>query len=243
MQVEDWYGQHPANGETNMSYLPCIEIEPKSGATANASVIWLHGLGASGHDFAAIAPMLELPDSLALRFIFPHASSIPVTINGGMTMPAWYDILEMDFERKVNEDQLSASAKSIHDLIDREIERGINSERIIVAGFSQGGAVSYQAALSYPKPLAGLMALSTYFATYKTIAIEDANKNIDILVMHGTQDGVVSEALGHKAVEILMEKGFSPKYFSYPMEHCVCPEQVADISRWISGILRPVNPY
>ena len=125
-----------------MSYLPCIEVEPKT--SANACVIWLHGLGADGHDFEPIVPELNLPETAAIRFIFPHAPSIPVTINGGMVMPAWYDILEMNIERSVDEKQLLQSADAVRALIDREIERGIDNSRIIIAGFSQGGAVGYQ---------------------------------------------------------------------------------------------------
>lgn len=220
-----------------MSYLPCLELEPQTGEKADAAMIWLHGLGASGHDFAAVVPMLGLTESLALRFVFPHAPSIPVTINGGMVMPAWYDILDMNFERKVDESQLNASALALKSLIDREIERGVPSERIIVGGFSQGGAVSYQAALSYPKPLAGLMALSTYFATINSTEISPANQNINTLVMHGTHDNVVPEALGQKAVSDLKEKGLNPSYRSYPMEHSVIPDQIEDIARWITGLL------
>ena len=142
-----------------MSILPHIEIEPPS--TANATIIWLHGLGATGRDFEPVVPELNLPDNMAVRFIFPHAPEIPVTINGGYIMPAWYDILEMTLDRKVDEQQLRQSSAEVHAFIDREIERGIDSHRIIIAGFSQGGAVAFDAALTYPKPLAGLLALST----------------------------------------------------------------------------------
>ena len=146
-----------------MDYLPCIEVEPQR--PADAAVIWLHGLGADGHDFEPIVSELRLPDSAAIRFIFPHASSISVTINNGMVMPAWYDILDMSIEKKVDEEQLLISSEKITALIDREIERGIDSSRIVIAGFSQGGSVGYQTALAYPEPLAGLLAMSTSFAT------------------------------------------------------------------------------
>ena len=143
---------------TRPSCLPGIEIEPV--APADAAIIWLHGLGASGHDFEPIVPELKLPTHLGIRFIFPHAPSISVTINGGMVMPAWYDILSMEFGREVDEQQIFQSAAAVTRLIDREQERGIDSRRIIVAGFSQGGAVALQAALTYAEPLAGLMGLS-----------------------------------------------------------------------------------
>ena len=161
-----------------MSLLPCLEINPTS--TATASVIRLHGLGADGNDFAPIVPEFNLPADLPIRFVFPHAPSIPVTINGGFVMPAWYDILEMNIDRKVDEAQLVASSDEIEKLIEREIERGVPSERIILIGFSQGGAVAYQTALSYKKPLAGLLALSTYFATSDSIELSDSNKNLPI---------------------------------------------------------------
>lgn len=157
-----------------MTYLPAIEIEPPT--DASASIIWLHGLGASGDDFAALVP--ELRKMLGntfnpTRFIFPHAAEIPITVNGGYSMPAWYDILDMpthtaageSAERQINQDQLLASVNDIHNLIDREISRGIKSERILILGFSQGGAVAYHAALTYPHTLAGLAGLSTYFPT------------------------------------------------------------------------------
>jgi len=222
-----------------MDLLPHIEIEPtkESGATANASIIWLHGLGANGHDFEPIVPELNLPDSMAVRFIFPHAPEIPVTINSGYVMPAWYDILEMSIERKVDKHQLVQSAQAIQALIDREIERGIASERIIIAGFSQGGAVGFHAALTYPKPLAGLLALSTYFATVDSIDISPANSNLPIQIFHGTHDQVVPEIHGQNSVRFLTALGFKPDYQTYPMEHAVCLEEINAISQWIQTVL------
>ncbi len=218
-----------------MDYLPCIEVEPQR--PADASVIWLHGLGADGHDFEPIVLELRLPDSAAVRFIFPHAPSMAVTINNGMVMPAWYDILYMSIEKKVDEKQLLASSEKIRDLIDREIERGIDSSRIVIAGFSQGGAVGYQTALTYPEPLAGLMAMSTYFATSESIIPSQENKALPIQIYHGTMDPVVPEPLGKIAYEELKEKGYGVSYQTYPMQHSVCNEEVMDISRWIQKIL------
>lgn len=221
-----------------MEILPAVEMESASDGEVNAAIIWLHGLGADGNDFAPIVPQLELPTEFGIRFVFPHAPSIPVTINNGFVMPAWYDIKQMDVERHVDEAQLKQSASWVHNLIAREIERGIASERIIVAGFSQGGAVSYEAVLSYDKPLAGLMALSTYFATAETVEINPLHENIPILICHGAMDPVVPEALGKKSLETLQNQGFAPEYQSYPMEHAVCPQQLHDITSWISRVLK-----
>ena len=218
-----------------MNYLPCIEIEPKS--QANASVIWLHGLGADGNDFAPIVPELNLPTDSAIRFIFPHAPSIPVTVNGGFVMPAWYDILEMNIERKVDEAQLINSAKEIEKLIEREIERGVPSNRIILIGFSQGGAVAYHTALSYQKPLAGLLALSTYFATEDVIELSDQNRNIPIYIQHGIQDPVVVHQLGRKAHKTLQNSGYQSQFQAYQMEHNVCMEQISDIRNILLKLL------
>lgn len=214
-----------------MTELQYIELETNPNPTA--AVIWLHGLGASGHDFEPVVPELGLPENAAVRFIFPHAPNMPVTINGGMTMPAWYDIKAMDIDRVVDTDQLMASSDAVAKLVDREIERGVASENIIIAGFSQGGAVAYELGLSYPKRLAGIIALSTYFATAKTVQVSDANRGIPINIYHGTHDPMVPESLGRLSVEKLKELGFEPSYQTFPMEHSVCLEEVQDIGRFI----------
>ncbi len=219
-----------------MELLPAIEYDTQP--NPDASVIWLHGLGADGNDFAPIVPELRLPESLAIRFIFPHAPSIPVTVNGGFVMPAWYDILEMDIDRKVDTKQLMKSAADINDFVTRELKRDIKSKRIVIAGFSQGGAVAYQVALSHKLPLAGLLAMSTYFATVDSIELSDSNKNIPIKIQHGTDDPVVPESLGKKATTQLIKLGYSVNYQNYPMEHAVCPQQISDISLWLQDILR-----
>ena len=218
-----------------MAYLPCEVIETHSNVTA--AVIWLHGLGANGHDFVPIVPELKLPEGLGVRFIFPHAPSIPITINGGMTMPAWYDILAMDIEREIDTTQIMASSDAIKALIAREIANGIPSERIVLAGFSQGGAVCYQAALSFNKPLAGMMCLSTYFATHKTLVADPANKTLPIHLFHGTQDAMVPEQMSSMALEALALLGHKPDYKCYPMGHEVCREEIADISNWLQDVL------
>lgn len=214
-----------------MDYLPAVMIEPSQPATA--SVIWLHGLGADGHDFEPIVAELKLPPDAAIRFIFPHAPSIPVTINGGYIMPAWYDILAMDIDRKVDVQQLESSAQAVAKLIDRELAKGISSERIVLAGFSQGGAVAYQAALTYPKPLAGLLVMSSYFATADTLQVNRANQQLPIAIFHGLQDSVVSESLGKKAQQRLKVMGYAPEYFTYSMEHSVSTAEVKDLAEFL----------
>lgn len=218
-------------------YLPCIEIEPEQ--QADSVIIWLHGLGADGHDFEGIVPQLRLPKSLALRYVFPNAPSIPITINNGHVMPAWFDIIEPgEIKTKVNIAQLLVSVSAVHKLIDREIERGVASDRIILAGFSQGGAVNYQAALTYDKPLAGLLSLSTFFPTSEAIEIHPANHDLLIQVFHGTQDPVLSLAMAEYSVRELQRLGLHPKFKTYPMPHTVAPEEIADISCWIQDILQ-----
>ena len=218
-----------------MSFLPHITQETTT--TPDSAVIWLHGLGADGNDFAPIVPQLRLPADLGIRFIFPHAPSIPVTVNGGYVMPAWYDIYAMEIDRKVDSAQLLASAAAISLLIDREIERGVPSSRIVLAGFSQGGAVAYQTALSTTRPLAGLLAMSTYFATSDTIELTEENKDIPIEIHHGSYDPVVPESLGRKAEQFLSDRGYPVHYRTYPMEHAVCPQQVGDIGDWLVTLL------
>ena len=219
--------------------LSSVIVEPE--VTPTASVIWLHGLGANGHDFEAILPELNLPEGAPIRFIFPHSPSIPVTINGGMVMPAWYDILEMGAGRKLNTQQLLDSAAAVSKLVDHEIASGISSERILIAGFSQGGAVAYQLALTYPHSLAGLLALSTYFPTADDIEVSSANKQLDIEVMHGSYDPVVLPAMGRDALEALEGLGFKPNWREYPMEHQVCYPQIKDISEWLKAKLLQQN--
>lgn len=215
--------------------LTCIDIEPKSPATA--AVILMHGLGADGNDFVPVVSELRLPASMAVRFVFPNAPAIPVTINNGFVMPAWYDITEINIDRKIDTGQLIASAEKVRLLVDREIERGIPSDRIVVAGFSQGGAVAYQTALTYMQPLAGLLCLSSYFATQETITINSANKNLPVMICHGSQDPVVPERMGQAARLALEAMGYQVESRVYPMDHSVCAQEIADISVWLQKIL------
>ncbi|MGY6567029.1 MAG: alpha/beta hydrolase [Halomonadaceae bacterium] len=220
-----------------MSHPGELIIEPRSGRPADACVFILHGLGADGHDFEPLVPALTLKEGLDVRFILPHAPRLPVTINGGMVMPAWYDIYEMSLDRRVDTRQLVASAERIQALVQEQIDHGIDSRRIILAGFSQGGAVAYQAALSFPSPLGGLLAMSTYFATAETIELNEANRGLPIEIHHGSFDPVVPEALGKAAQQRLQSLEYPVNYRSYPMAHAVCPQQVGDIAAWLNARL------
>lgn len=228
---------HRAVAAMSEKHLSCVELEPTG--DANAAVIWLHGLGASGDDFVPAVPYLNLPDSAAVRFIFPHAPVRPVTVNNGWPMPAWYDILSIDIERKIDTDSLLLSVEQINALISREIERGIAPERIVLAGFSQGGAVAYHTALCYPQPLAGLVVLSTYIATGEMIQQQRqaANNKLPIWLAHGAMDDVVPFSLGEQAVLMLQQMDYEPEWHSYPIAHEVSPEELAELGHWLIQIL------
>lgn len=220
-----------------MSALPVIEVLSTKAAAVNASVIWLHGLGADGNDFVPVVPQLNLPDNYAVRFVFPTAPSIPVTINNGFVMPAWYDILQLDSVRSLDKDGLRASADSVKALIRHELERGVASERIVLAGFSQGGAVSFEAGLTFDQRLGGIIALSTYFPTAGSVAMEPAQRQIPVLVCHGLMDPMVPETLGSRSVESLRQMGLKPEYHTYPMAHEVCAPEIQQIGLWIRSVL------
>lgn len=216
---------------------PPIEVE--TGPNPQWSVIWMHGLGADGSDFAPIVPELDLPDELTMRFIFPHAPFRAVTCNGGYVMRAWYDIISLAPDtRQIDEAGLLASRAFVRHLIDREAARGIPSERVIVAGFSQGGAVAYLSGLTHPAPLAGIIALSTYIpsANLVTDGLAEANRQIPILAAHGTDDDVVSLGLGEQAVELLQALGLEPEWHTYHMPHSVCIDEVADMGDWLKRL-------
>ena len=208
---------------------------------ANGSVIWLHGLGADGHDFEAIVPQLYLPVSLKLRFVFPHAPIRPVTINGGMEMRAWYDILSLERGGPADEAGIRESAAMLNALIEQEHERGVPYANIVVAGFSQGGAIASHSALRFPEKLGGLMALSTYLPLRSSVQAEvmDADsaqpKCLRIFMAHGTSDPMLPVQLGESSRDKLREMGYSVEWFDYPMQHAVCPQEIADISVWLQG--------
>ena len=203
-------------------------------------IIWLHGLGADGHDFAGVVPYLNLPAGMGIRFIFPHAPSIPVTINQGMIMPAWYDIHDASFLRQPDISGIERSTQAIMEIINRETERGTGAERIILAGFSQGGAIALHCGLHYPQRLAGIIALSTYLPMAERLprAGHDAPP---ILMIHGSADSVVPLTLGERSRRQLEEAGYTIDWNCYPMEHNVCMEELAEIGDWIRWKLQPIE--
>ena len=221
-----------------MSLLPAVEIETADHPTH--SVIWLHGLGADGHDFAPIVPDLVSPQWPALRFVFPHAPVRPVTINGGMPMRAWYDIFGFDLLSKQDEAGTRQSIAQVDALIAREQERGVPSERILLAGVSQGGAIALAGGLRHPQKLAGIIALSTYLPIAATLADERsaANANVPIFWGHGTLDPVVILQRGIDSRAALEALGYKVDWHTYPMPHSVCPEEIADLRQWMGERLR-----
>ena len=208
-------------------------LAPASAATA--SVIWLHGLGADGNDFVPIVPELQLPPGLAVRFIFPHAPVRPVTINNGMVMRAWYDIRELSASGAADEAGIRDSAAILAKFIQRERDAGVAANRIVVAGFSQGGAIALHAALRHPERLAGVMALSTYLPLRSTLAAEasKANRDLPILMCHGRFDPVLPMQLGTASRDLLRAEGYGVEWKEYPMQHQVCLEEIQDIAAWI----------
>jgi phospholipase/carboxylesterase len=217
--------------------LDCVEIDPDG--EPSAVVIWLHGLGADGHDFEAIVPELRLPDEMPLRFVFPHAPRRPVTINFGMVMRAWYDIVEMDVARKIDFENFLASAERLKDLIARERQSGIPSERILLAGFSQGGAVALHTGLRYEEPLAGIMALSTYLPTVEKLAKErsTANAAVPVFMAHGRYDSMIPIDNATVARETMESLGYPVEWHAYPIEHQVSMEEIGDIRNWLRTVL------
>jgi phospholipase/carboxylesterase len=224
-----------------MSAAKTVELE--TGAAPSASIIWLHGLGADGHDFEPIVPELQLPAEMSLRFVFPHAPVRPVTINGGMAMRAWFDILSLERGGPADEAGIRDSAGILDKLIDREMERGIAADRVVVAGFSQGGAIALYTALRRPQRLAGLMALSTYLPLSDAL-FDDYRENpshghrdLPIFMAHGTFDPVLPMQMGQRAAMQLERAGFEVEWHDYPMAHAVCAEEIRDIRRWLLSVL------
>jgi phospholipase/carboxylesterase len=224
-----------------MSTLPFLEtIEIETAPSPQSAVIWMHGLGADGHDFAPIVRELDLSGCTGIRFVFPHAETMPVTINNGYVMRAWYDILGMDLVRREDAQGLRTSQQRIDDLIAREIARGIPAERIVLAGFSQGCAMALQTGLRYPQQLAGLMCLSGYLPLADTIADERhaANQDTAIFMAHGRGDGVVLINRAEASRDLLQQLGYHVEWHEYMMQHSVCAEEVDDISRWLQQTLK-----
>jgi len=217
--------------------LPAVEHE--TAANPTHSIIWLHGLGADGNDFAPIVPELVAKDWPALRFVFPHAPVRPVTVNGGMPMRAWYDIKGMAIADKQDADGIRDSITAVEALIAREHARGVPSERILLAGFSQGGAIALAAGLRHAQCLAGVIALSTYLVLGDVLLAErhPANAATPIFWGHGTQDPVVPLALGTASRDALQALGWHIDWHSYPMPHSVCADEIVDLRHWMSARL------
>jgi phospholipase/carboxylesterase len=220
-----------------MELLPHETIE--TGSAPDAAVVWLHGLGADGHDFAPIVPELKLPTELAVRFIFPHAPMQPVTINNGYVMRAWYDIVGTDITAKQDREGILKAGQLLAAFADAQIANGISPERIVLAGFSQGGAIALHTGLRYPKRLGGVLALSTYLPLAESLPAQasDANKNVPIMMAHGEHDPIVPYHAGLSSRDFLLQLGYSVDWSSYAMEHSVCMEEIAHIGEWLSKVL------
>jgi phospholipase/carboxylesterase len=222
-------------------YLETIEIETAPNPTA--TVIWMHGLGADGNDFAPMVPELRLGSAPAIRFVFPHAPMIAVTINNGYVMRAWYDVSYGDLEgksRQADEKGVRASQAEIEKLIAREVGRGIRANKIVIAGFSQGGAIALHTGLRHAAPLAGIMALSTYLPAPHTLPAEAAaaNRDIALFYAHGSDDQVIPMAMAETSRQTLNAAGYAVDWHEYPMQHSVCLEEIRDISAWLQTVLR-----
>jgi phospholipase/carboxylesterase len=218
---------------------PLTQIELTTGADPTGTVIWMHGLGADGWDFVPIVREIPLPEEMVLRFIFPHAPVRPVTLNGGMEMRAWYDIAMSDVARLPDEGGIRESQRLIDGLIDREKQRGIDPSRVVLAGFSQGGAIALQAGLRYREQLAGILALSTYLTLEDSLTAEGsaANRATPILMAHGTQDDMIPVRLAEASRNALQAKGYQVEWHTYPMPHSVCAEEVDAIASFLMQVL------
>lgn len=221
--------------------LECVEMNPE--VEPAYVVIWLHGMGADGHDFETIVPALQLPDTLPIRYLFPHAPQRTVTVNMGVVMRAWYDIVETDVSRQVDVDSILASAQLLDNLIQRELDNGVPSEKILLAGFSQGGVIVMHTTLRHAKPLAGILAMSTYLPTVDSLEAErsEANRNIPIFMAHGQNDPVIPIVNAENTREALARLDYNVQLRTYPMEHHVCIEEIADIRTWLLEVLQPTS--
>ena len=224
-----------------MTAADTVEIEIGQGEP-QGSIIWLHGLGADGHDFEPIVPELRLPDKLSLRFVFPHAPVRPVTINGGMSMRAWYDILTLDRDGPTDDAGVRESGAILDALIQREQDRGIAANKIVVAGFSQGGAIAMHAALRSKQKLAGLMALSTYLPISKAFqdevvdSADSGQTDLPVFMAHGSLDPMLPMALGRDSADLLLANGFNVEWHDYSMAHSLCAEEIDDIRAWLLSV-------
>lgn len=214
-------------------------IEAQTGEQPVATILIMHGLGADGRDFVPVAEQLDLSSVGPVRFLFPNAPVIPVTINGGYQMPAWYDILGANLTAGQDEKGMRQTQAAINQLIDREVARGMPASRIVVAGFSQGCAMALMTGLRYPERLAGIMGLSGYLPLAHTVAAErsPANEGLPVFLAHGKHDGVVPLAAATATREALMGMGYPVDWHAYEMEHSVCMEEIADMNQWLLRVL------
>ncbi len=228
-----FYSDNAGMNDISADVLDALETE--TGASPEWSVLWLHGLGADGHDFAPIVPELVRPGWPALRFVFPHAPVRAVTINNGMRMRAWYDIVGMDFPNRADSEGVAQSIVQVEALIAREQARGIAPERLLLAGFSQGGAIALAAGLRRAQPLAGLIALSTYLpgADQATGALAEAVVRQPIFMAHGEGDPVIPLVYAERSAQVLKGLGFTIDWHRYPMAHQVCAEEIRDLGDWM----------
>lgn len=218
-----------------MAEIETVEVTTGEG-DADASVIWLHGLGADGHDFEPIVAELKLPEHLSIRFVFPHAPRRPVTINGGVSMRAWYDIVSLDRGGAADEQGILQSVTTLDALIDREQSRGVERRRIVAAGFSQGGAIALTGALGRQDRLGGLMALSTYLPLPQRLRNAQPKPmlgSLPIFMAHGQFDPMLPITLGRESADFLQQLGLTVEWHEYPMAHAVCAEEIADIRQWL----------
>lgn len=211
----------------------CVQVQPET--DPNICIIWLHGLGANGHDFEPIVPHLEIDEGIRPWFVFPNAPKIRVTINNSITMPAWYDIFEMNINRKADIKGINESINSIGMLID-QIKVKITTENIVLAGFSQGGVIAYGAGISYNSKLAGILGLSTYFPKDLKLERHPSNQKTEVFICHGIYDEIVPVALGKEAKHYFEENGHKVQYTEYDMEHQVIPLQCKEIGDWINSL-------
>lgn len=214
-------------------------LELETGPRPTATVIWLHGLGADGYDFEPIVPELDLPAAPAVRFVFPHAPMRPITINGGAVMRGWYDVLSLEGVRREDDAGVRASQASVEELIAREAAGGVPAARLVLAGFSQGGAIALQTGLRHPERLAGIMALSTYLPLASTLTAEAsaANRDVPIFMAHGRHDSLIPIERSAISRDLLRKAGYEVEWHDYAMEHAVCPEEIADIAAWLRRVL------
>ncbi|HAS52330.1 MAG TPA: carboxylesterase [Gammaproteobacteria bacterium] len=222
-----------------MSALPLTTVEIDPTGPVRSSVIWMHGLGADAHDFESIVPELRLPAELGVRFVFPNAPVRPVTINGGMRMRAWYDVLSMDLPRQEDPEGVYASEQALAAVLEREKQRGIPAERLVLAGFSQGGAMALHTGLRYPERLAGVLALSCYLplASQFNSERQSANQTTPVFITHGDYDAVIPMHYGQQSAEALKTLGYPVEWSNYSMGHEVCWEEIRDISAWLQRVL------